>query len=236
MRVGRCRYVSGKRVDPVYPGYEKIVVLMQGHSKWGCLGPYMLKDPQGRIFENIWQFSKVYQSIPKSVQRYSRFDPRIIWSHPAETHVDSTGKLTPAYEAWRKKGQHAPDPIRYPVGLTHRKKCLYALADGSDKELSYIESRKEIYVKLYISMVKQQGMYTVLLNKLKNGQSIMIVEVDAPHQEDLSYYKTQYGVNDDFIEDHSMEATIENLDIMLNDSKHPFGHGYCLAMALLEDM
>ncbi|AEX61932.1 hypothetical protein c7_R1070 [Megavirus courdo7] len=29
-----------------------------------------------------------------------------------------------------------------------------------------------------------------------------------------------------------MLVTDENLAIMLHDPKHPFGHGYCLAMAL----
>lgn len=31
-----------------------------------------------------------------------------------------------------------------------------------------------------------------------------------------------------------MLITKENISIMLNDTKHPFGHGYCLAMALLD--
>ena len=31
-----------------------------------------------------------------------------------------------------------------------------------------------------------------------------------------------------------MLITPENLNIMLNDPKHPYGHGYCLAKALLQ--
>lgn len=42
-----------------------------------------------------------------------------------------------------------------------------------------------------------------------------------------------YNVDDSFIQNHTMLATKENLNIMIDDIKHPFGHGYCLAMALL---
>ena len=61
------------------------------------------------------------------------------------------------------------------------------------------------------------------------------MEVDGPHQESLSYYKTMYGVPDDFIIGNTMLCTQSNLDLMLNDPKHNFGHGYCLAWSLLED-
>ena len=77
--------------------------------------------------------------------------------------------------------------------------------------------------------------------------------MDGPCQSSLDYYKEKYDVDDNFIVDHTMEVTDKNIDIMLNDRKHPFGplrgegsprgyprrlgrrvgHGYCLAMALL---
>jgi len=31
-----------------------------------------------------------------------------------------------------------------------------------------------------------------------------------------------------------MLTTEYHLNVMLNDTKHPFGHGYCLASALLD--
>ena len=40
--------------------------------------------------------------------------------------------------------------------------------------------------------------------------------------------------SNNFIKYKTMLATKENLDIMLNDTKYPFGHGYCLAAALLD--
>lgn len=112
---------------------------------------------------------------------------------------------------------------------------MFAIKDGEpDRHLNYIEGRKEIYVPIYCELVKKQDKFYELKERLDSGENLLIIEVDGPHQESLDYYKEKYGVDDDFIENHSMEALDENLTIMLNDEKHPFGHGYCLAMALLD--
>jgi hypothetical protein len=196
--------------------------------------------------ENSWQFSKIYAKVPKSVQKYSRWNPMIIWDHPAETHFIpdqddptdfSKGQILPAYSVWRKKGMEAEHPIRYPVGFANRHKCLFSMADNPDGTLSeplnYIEGRKRIYVPLYCSLVEKEAKFIELQDMLNIGKNLLIIEVDGPHQESLEHYKTNYGVFDDFIEQDTMLASEENLRIMLNDPKHPFGHGYCLAMALL---
>jgi len=74
--------------------------------------------------------------------------------------------------------------------------------------------------------------------------------VDGPREESLSYYKEKYNVPDNWIwetpvrsdlgglvrRQATIAATRENLDIMLNDKEHAYGHGYCLADALLEDL
>lgn len=71
-------------------------------------------------------------------------------------------------------------------------------------------------------------------NKLENGENLLICEVDGPHQESLEYYREKYKVQESFIENNSIEVTFENMKIMLEHTKHSFGHGYCLALALLE--
>jgi hypothetical protein len=73
-----------------------------------------------------------------------------------------------------------------------------------------------------------------LKKRLDDGENLLIIEVDAPHQESLDYYMRKYKVAANFIERDSSLATKENLDIFLNDPTHPFGHGYCLAIALLD--
>ena len=68
LRVGRCTYQgAGKRNDPSYPGFTPIVCLT-ATSRYGSLGPYVLKTEQGYIMENIWQACKVYPYVPDSTQ------------------------------------------------------------------------------------------------------------------------------------------------------------------------
>lgn len=176
--------------------------------------------------------------MPASKQRYSRWDKTVIWDHPAEVHIDpDTGCLTPEYRHWREKGMTCPYPIRYPVGFHHRHKCSYAVKDLDNPiALDYIQSRKEIYLPVYAEMVRKRPQYKELLSMLKSGTNLLIVEVDGPHEESLPYYKKHYGVSDDFIDKGSMLCTEENLEIMLNDKRHNFGHGYCLARCLLENL
>lgn len=99
---------------------------------------------------------------------------------------------------------------------------------------NYIEARKKIYMSTYRELAKKENKFLELKNKLNNGESLLIIEVDGPHQESLDYYKEKYQVPDDFIKNGTMLATIDNLNIMLNDDKYPFGHGYCLAAELLD--
>lgn len=239
IRVGRCQYENGKRVDPSFPGFTKILVLTAS-SEFASLSPYCLKNDKGQIMENIYQFQKVYETVPASTQKYSRYDARIIWKWPAERHAiqkeDGSYDILPAYFKWREAGMNAKDAIRYPVGFNHRSKCLFALKEEDDdwKVLDYIQGRKEIYVPLYTELVKQQEQFFELKERLANGENLLIIEIDGAHQESLPYYMDRYHVDEAFIQNSTMLATEENLTIMLNDTKHPYGHGYCLASALLD--
>ena len=153
IRVGRRIYLKGKSVDPKFSGFKSILCLTKS-TAYGSLSPYAIKDEHGRNMENVWQFSKVYARVPKSTQRYSRFDHRIIWDHPAEFHIKD-GTLTDEYWIWREKGMNCKDAVRYPVGYKHRHKCLYALSDNNlEEKLDYVKSRKEIYLPLYKKCVQ----------------------------------------------------------------------------------
>ena len=125
------------------------------------------------------------------------------------------------------------DAVRYPVTFnkTVRASCLYALWEG--EKLGYIDARKKIYKKVYTDLVKKTNKFEKLKQMLQNGINFLIVEVDGPRQESLEYYKEKYKVSDDFIVNNTIEVNSKNMDIILNDTRHAFGHGYCLAMALL---
>lgn len=230
----------GRKYSQKVPKYEGFIpiVSMTASTKYGDIGPYSLKR-EGVIFENYWQFSKVYPKVPKTTQHYSRWDNTVVWEHHQEEHV-LNDELLPAYWRWRQKGFANPYPVRYPVGFHHRHECLYFLHKVDENESSefykpmdYVEARKEGYLKEYVKILKTHPTFKKLKKILKEGKNLLIIESDGPHQESLEYYKKKYNVDDDFIEDDSMLATRENLEIMLNDTKHAFGHGYCIAWALL---
>lgn len=238
MRVGRRVYNNkiGTYVDPSYPGFTKILVLTKS-TEYGSLGPYVLTDEKDRIMENVWQFQKLYKTVPAACEKLSRYDKTIIWQHPEETHIDKNKNITEKYWKWREKGMNNKYYVRYPVGFNNMSKCVCAIKEFDDgtfsEPLDYIQARKHIYVPLYCRLVKKQKQFKELQNRLKNGEKLLIIEVDGPHQESLDYYKEKYHVADNFITNYTIEVTKENMEIMLNDPKHPFGHGYCLAMALL---
>lgn len=224
---------------PKVEGYNTIVVTVRNDSEWYKIGPYYLKDENNYLFENIWQFHKVYQSVPCAFSGYSQASRnRTVWIHPAEVHVNPDGSLTNEYFAWRQKGLNNRYPVRYPLWNIHtslkgynsirKPLCHYY----NQEKYNYIEARKNIYLKEYIRLVKKTKEFEVLSNMLKTTK-LLIVEWDGPQNKLINYYKEKYGVDDNFIIGNTMDATKENLSLMLNDEKSPFGHGYCLATALL---
>ncbi len=129
IRVGRRVYNrNGSFTDPSFDNFKDIFCLTKS-SEYGSLGPYVLKNQHGHIMENIWQFAKIYKTVPKSKQTYSRYDRTVIWDHPEEIHVvpDSQQNAfipTLQYKLWRQKGMACEYPIRYPVGFNGRDKCI----------------------------------------------------------------------------------------------------------------
>lgn len=239
--VGRRIYEGPKFTDPDLPGCFPVIV-MTASTAYGSLSPYETKDDKGRITECVFQFCKVYERVPYSKQYASRYDRTVIWEHPEEQHLqinaDGSMAILPAYLAWRQKGMNAPCPIRYPVGFNHRHLCRFSLAEDAQgnidpRPLDYISSRKAIYIPHYSQAVVKRPQFAELQQRVQSGQNLLIIEVDGPHQESLPYYQQKYQVPGDFIVNDCLRATPANLDIVLNDPKHPYGHGYVLASLLM---
>lgn len=116
------------------------------------------------------------------------------------------------------------------MGYHHRHKCVGCLAPTNEESksdlLDYVESRKQIYVPIYCELVKQAKDFQKLKQHLAAGKNLLIIEVDGPKEESMPYYKQKYGVPNDWISHGTIEANVEN-------QRHAFGHGYCLAAALL---
>ena len=121
------------------------------------------------------------------------------------------------YYKWREKIFKCPKPINYPNGYARRSKVAFSLVidqDGTEKRLSYIEARKEIYVKEYCRLIRKLPEYNQLIQFLKQGKHLIICEVDVLENETI---------------------TIEKLENQVNNRNIKFRHGFCLAWALLED-
>ncbi len=236
IRVGRRTYKGNSYVDPSFEGFTSILCLTKS-SKYGDLGPYVLRNSDNQIMENIWQASKIYKYVPKTIQHYSRYDKTVIWDYPAEQHLDDNNQPLPSYWQWRKKLMNNPYPVRYPVGYKSRTQCYASLIEvnpNTYEYLDYIMARKRIYLPVYCDLVKVQPLFKQLKDKLAKGENLLIIEVDGPHGESMPYYKEKYGISDDFIINNTILVNEFNMHILLNDPKHPFGHGYCLAMSLLD--
>lgn len=235
--------------------YESVNVLKWNNSKWKNLCPYLLKtDGQelchnlgGILFENFYQGCKVYDVVYENEVYPSRYyinNPKYLWwkfepltpSGDIILQKDLTNIDIINYELyyrWRNSLWECKNPIRYPNKIHRRKNTQFGLCvdkDGNETRMDYLTTRKQIYVKEYIRLIKTLPEYVKLLNKLKKGENIMICEMDVP----ANGKRGEYGKNCD--ENNICHMSIEKLEILLNDTNEAFGHGLCLAYSLLLDL
>lgn len=240
IKVGRSIWNKNKDYKhPNIPNYTPIVVLTKS-SEYGELGPYVLKNKDNQIMENIWQASKVYKETPTVEIPFSQKYKKIVWVWNREIHTDQFNNPNDKYWIWRDALMNNSDAVRYPVGIAARHSCLYSLHPDINKnnytpdaQLNYIDARKKIYLPIYTDLVKRCPQFRKLKHKLNQGENLLILEVDGPHYESLKDYKEKYSVHDFINSDNTIDANLENLKILINDTIHPFGHGYCLAAELL---
>ena len=221
IRVGKYNYKTKK--EPITPGYANVLI----HTT-GDLSPYTMKDENGAIMENYWQFSKIWETVDSIKQPLSQYMPnRIRWEHPEETHMKN-GKVTDGYWKWREKGFKHFRWVRYPNGFRNHSKAagsVYKTKDGY-RILGYIEARKKIYFTKYCEIARTTKQFKELKSILDKGGRIQINEVDGPrYDEEHPYNLTENG---------SIEITEAILRALINNPKQAFGHGYTLAACLLD--
>ena len=96
--------------------------------------------------------------------------------------------------------------------------------------LTYIEARKRLYKQEYIRLIRKLPEYQKILNMVLNGLNICIHEIDVPSPEKKGYYGSLCRPDGIFV------CNKRDLDLLINDSSEAFGHGLCIAMALIEDV
>jgi hypothetical protein len=83
-------------------------------------------------------------------------------------------------------------------------------------------------ILLNLSKSFREGLPNV--RQLKNGENIMICEIDVPAKNK----KGEYGKDCD--ENNICYMSIAKLELLLQDTNEAFGHGLCLAYSLLVDL
>lgn len=226
--------------------YETINVLKWKNSRWKNLSPYLLTTDGNEqntnngdiLFENFWQGCKVFDVVYENkvyASRYHINKPEHLWwdfvpNNPNGDVVYDGEINMNNYLNWRNSLWNCENPIRYPNKIHRRVNTQFALTidkKGKQKRYDYIQARKNIYYKEYIRLVKKTPQYEMLLDKLVNGENIMICEVDVPCKGKKGNYDCDSNI---------CHMTIEKLELLLNDPEEAFGHGLCLALSLLRDL
>lgn len=159
-------------------GFTFINTTSHDKQDFGCqispffLGPVTLYEGKvSQNMENAWQFSKVYPEF-----------------------ADDNEKPLKAYFIWASKGWRDTFAHRYPNGKG--KIPLYSywktLENGvwTEHFMKYIEARKNIYFPLYAHAVIQTQAFSLLHQRLENGEKIAFWDFDGyDHaKRGMSYY------------------------------------------------
>ena len=210
-------------------------------TKYFTLSPYHLKTdgneiagtPAGVLFENMYQATKVYpNSYKQEIYCHPRFNgnPKYLWWKWDENEkMFEDNDILPHYYKWRQSLWDCSHPIRYPVGITNRKKCLFSFIPNTQERLDYITARKRIYVFEYCRLIRMTPEYKQLVDLVKSGTSICIFEIDVPD-------KTKRGNYNKVNNDDTFVCTKESINLLINDPTEAFGHGLCIAKSLIEDL
>jgi hypothetical protein len=222
-----AKYYPGKP-QPTTPGFRNILIHTSPSGLGGPLSPYVLKNEQGQLLENVWQFSKRYARVTQQKVYVNRYrQDKIIWEHPAEEHRDpESGEPNAAYWTWREKGMNNPYAVRYPNGFDGRHSCLCAV--WQNKRLDYIEARKQIYCAEYARLAPLTQSFKTLQAMLERGENLQLLEVDGPDPTLTFAPYDQISVRAP-----GMLMNEDNIRLLVNDSRKPFGHGFVIAALLL---
>lgn len=189
--------------------------------------------------ENFWQSAKVYKKTVKQNQKE--------WSWPAEQHIDKHDQKQEPNAAWYKWHDallRSKQPIRHPNG-TVKTGGVPEYAWWRGEKLGVVESRKQIYIPYIQLLYRDHDVYKQLLKKVRHGENVIIIEPDGPPPEIY-----QHGILVDYnlllaLQDITRVGDIPGFDKKLTASGiknfnknqyQPYGHGFCAALTLIEDL
>jgi hypothetical protein len=135
------------------------------------LGPVVYDCPhfgpiQCNIFENLWQYCKVYPEH-FALEGYSGFF--------SASRISANPKIMPYYYQWRNRGFASTRAARYPMGKGA--KPAFSLWRGI--RYGYIDARKNIYAPIYAELVRKTESYRKLYNWVMEGRDIVLRDFDG---------------------------------------------------------
>ena len=243
-QVGEIRIRNTERgvAYPVIEGVTNIPAWSRGASPWCDLSPFKIGpvkfEEDGemktcRTFETWWQSFKVWPRVDKQQQW--------CWRWSAVDHIDKDDlknkpkeELVPnnAWTHWHNTLLKNDKPVRRPNG---RAIPLFAWWQG--RRLDVIQARKELYIPYLQKLYREHPTYKRLLEMVSvEGKDICIIEPDGPRSE---YFKDGLVVNMSLL--RKLQTVTEMRHFPGTEGKGgsryvPYGHGYVLALTLLEDM
>ena len=136
--------------------FELINVLSwkKKESKYYELSPYFLKTdnkgiyPEGIIFENLWQGSKIYEYV-YDIEVYPHFMHKgnlnqLWWKYKCKNKSEQhliDNNITSEWYNWRNSLWNCEHPIRYPNGINRRKLCKFSVKYERNLSGELIEKR-----------------------------------------------------------------------------------------------
>jgi hypothetical protein len=219
------------KMQPVYPNFEKITAWSRG--KWKDLSPFYIGgveyvDVDGEkevapIFENFWQGHKVWDKVARQKQK--------VWEWPSESHIKDD-MPNEKWMKWHKALINHDEPVRRPNGRAVPKYAWWRdQKTGKLQKLNTVESRRKIYIPFLKDLYRKSASYKKLLAKVKAGQNIMLIEPDGPL---LDAYPEGREMTLDLL--NNLVEKMNYKDEGFPERYAPFGHGYVIAMCILEDL
>lgn len=167
------------------PAGAVVIDTTQKSGVFRYLSPFVLPAPPAKLFENLWQFSKVYKQ-----------------------HLGVVSRLpTEDYYNWRDKGYTALIPYRYPMG----KGAVPEYTLWRNKNLGYIDARKQLYATEYAKNVQETESFKQLQQLYdKHEDTLILLDFDA----------------------YDHQALGMSLIDVINNPKRKMGHAFVLLMML----
>ncbi len=192
-----------------------------------------------QCFENLWQFSKVYEGeciFKKKVSLKSEVEIPFISS-------DADGNPT---DEWWKNNSFGAETVfahRHPYTgkpLYH----YYRNENGEIERLGYIESRKKVYIPEYAKLVYNTPTFKKLKELVDKGKKLAIIDFDAYNYHNPEAMKRLYETEaEKALKKHRAFPysladflSIKTVKHAVNFSGLLAGHGFVLKMLLEGDI